>query len=77
MIKVIVKNNVNENEIIVDENSSIKDVLDNEGVDYTTRMIALNGETIRIEDLTKSFKDFTLKEYNYLMAMKRLDNASF
>lgn len=75
MIKVTVGNNVKREAVIVDENSTLRTVLENNGVDYTTGVMHLDGSSLNPGDLDKTFAEFGIAEKCYLLNVVKADNA--
>ena len=75
MIKVIVGNNVQRTTAIVSENTTPRQVLEQNEVDYTRGATNLNGCTLGIADLDKSFEALGVKEQCYLLNVAKADNA--
>lgn len=76
MIKVTVGNNVKREAVIVDENSTLRTVLENNGVDYTTGVMHLDGSSLNPGDLDRTFADFGITEKCYLLNVVKADNAA-
>ena len=75
MIKVTVGNNVSRSNVIVDENTTLKEVLEQAGVDYTRGSITLDGATVMAGGLNKTFAEYGVQESCYLLNVAKADNA--
>lgn len=75
MITITLGDNTNRTNIVVDENSTIKTVLEENGIDYTGGGIQLDGVTVSAGDMNKSFADLGVKEHCYLFRVAKLTNA--
>ena len=75
MIKVTMGNNVKRSSEILDENTTLREALENAGIDYTTGMMNLDGSTLNPGDLDKTFADFGIIEKCYLLNVVKADNA--
>lgn len=75
MIKVRVGNNFQRSDVIVDSNTTLRQVLEDQGVDYTRGMTNLDGAMLAPGDLDKTFGDFGITEYCYLTNVTKQDNA--
>lgn len=75
MIKVTLGTNVERNTVIIDENTTLRAALDDNGVDYTRGAMHLDGASLKPGDLDKSFKDFNISERCYLLNVAKADNA--
>ena len=77
MVKVTVGNNVNRETVIVDEDVTLRSVLEDAGIDYAKGGINLDGSTLKPGDLDKTFADFNIGEKCFLLQVVKADNANF
>lgn len=75
MIKVTVGNNLKRETVIVDSGETLRNVLEEAGVDYTRGITTLDGATLAAGDLDKSFADFGIAERTFLLNVVKADNA--
>lgn len=75
MIKVTIGNNVKREAVILDENTTLRDALDNNGIDYTSGVMHLDGASLGAGDLDKTFASFGITEKCYLLNVIKADNA--
>lgn len=75
MIKVIVGNNVKRETVIVNSSTTLKQVLEDAGVDYTRGVMNLDGATLQAGDLDKTFDQFGIAEKCFLLNVVKADNA--
>jgi len=75
MIKVTMGNNVKRTSEVLDENTTLREVLEDAGIDYTIGMMNLDGSTLAPGDLDKTFADFGITEKCYLLNVVKADNA--
>ena len=71
MIKITVGNNVKRETVIVDENTTLRTVLEDAEIDYTRGAMHLDGSSLNPGDLDKTFADFGIKEVAYLLNVVR------
>ncbi|MCL2500731.1 MAG: hypothetical protein FWE90_10435 [Defluviitaleaceae bacterium] len=76
MIKVTMGNNVKRSDEILDRNTTLREALDNAGIDYTRGIMNLDGSTLNPGDLDKTFADFGITEKCYLLNVVKADNAA-
>lgn len=76
MINVVVGNNMGRKSVIVDENTTLKKVLEENNIDYTVGMTSLDGATLGAGELNKTFADFGIAEKCYLLNVVKADNAA-
>ena len=75
MIKVTVGSNFSRNTVIVDSDTTLRQVLEDNGVDYTRGMTNLDGAMLGAGDLDKTFEDFGITARCYLLNVIKQDNA--
>ena len=76
MIQVIVGNNVRrEPPVIVDKNTTLRAVLENKGIDYTSGIMHLDGSSLKPGDLDKTFAEFGIEGKCYLLNVVKTDCA--
>lgn len=76
MIKVTVGNNVKRETVIVDKTQTLRKTLEDAGVDYTKGMTTLDGSTLGVGDLDKSFEALGITEKAFLLNVVKADNAA-
>lgn len=75
MIRVIIGTNTNRRSITVDPSRTLKSVLDENGIDYSTGGIHLDGLAVGGEGLNKSFTDHGISEDCILIAVVKGDGG--
>jgi hypothetical protein len=75
MIKVTMGNNLKRTSEIIDENTTLREALEDAGIDYTTGMMNLDGSTLNPGDLDRTFADFGISDKCYLLNVVKADNA--
>lgn len=75
MIKVTVGNNVKRESVIVDENTTLRTVLEDNGVDYTSGTMHLDGSSLKPGEIDKTFAELGITEKCYLLNVVKADNA--
>ena len=75
MIKVVMGNNVKRKSEILDENTTLREALEDAGIDYTTGVMNLDGTTIDTDELDQTFADFGITDKCYLLNVVKADNA--
>lgn len=75
MIKVTVGNNMKRENMIVDSSTTLRQVLEEAGIDYSAGGTNLDGATLRPGDLDKSFADFGIAEQCFLLNVVKTVNA--
>ena len=75
MIKVTIGTNTNRKNITVDPSRTLKDVLKENDIDYSTGGIHLDGLAVGGEGLNKSFAEYGITEDCILMAVVKGDGG--
>ena len=76
MIKVTMGNNVKRSSEILDKNITLREALEDAGIDYTVGIMNLDGSTLNPGDLDKTFADFGITEKCYLLNVVKADKAA-
>lgn len=75
MIKVTVGNNVKRESVIVDGNTTLRTVLEDNGIDYTSGTMHLDGSSLKPGEIDKTFTDLGITDKCYLLNVVKADNA--
>lgn len=75
MIKVTIGNNLKKENVIIDENTTLRSALETNGVDYTRGVMHLDGSSLQPDDLDKTFASFGITEKCFLLNVVKADNA--
>jgi len=73
MIQVTVGNNVKREKMIVDANRTLRSVLEEAGIDYTSGVMHLDGASVNPGDLDKTFASFGIAEKCFLLSVVKAD----
>lgn len=76
MIKVVVGNNVKRETVIVESSATLRNVLEDAGIDYTRGAMHLDGASLCAGDLDKTFADFGIADKCFLLNVVKADNAA-
>lgn len=75
MIEVKLNNNINRTKVIVDENKTVKQVLEEAGWDMTTGQTLLDGGLLRAEDMNQTLAELGVTESCRISKVAKQDNA--
>lgn len=75
MISVSIRTNVERNEAIVPENTTVRALLEEHEIDYTRQMIQIDGVKLGVGDFDKSFAELGITERCFLSGVTKTDNA--
>lgn len=77
MIKVTVGINLNRETVEVDESTTtIRSVLDNNGIDYNRYMVNLNGDVVSSANIDKTFAEAGVYSDCFLTSVTKADSAA-
>ena len=75
MITIKIGNNLERKTVIVDENTTVRNALESNGIDYSTGVTTLDGAPLRPGDMDKSFAQFGITEKCTIVNVLKADNA--
>jgi hypothetical protein len=75
MIKATIGNNVKRKTEVYEADTTLREALEDAGVDYATGIINLDGATLAPGDLDKTFEEHGIKEKCFLLNVAKVDNA--
>jgi len=75
MIKVTIGNNVKRTSEVFERDTTLREALESQDIDYTSGVMNLDGSTLSPGDLDKTFADFGITEKCYLLNVVKADNA--
>lgn len=74
MVKIYFHSQAQRKDMIIDENTSIRNALDQAGMDYAGRLVMLSGETVT--DLDETFADLGVTETATVSVNAKTQNAA-
>lgn len=75
LIKITLGDNLKRTELILDESSTLKTAIEQAGIDYSHGVMHLDGSSLGLGDLEKTFANFGIKEHCYLLNVIKADNG--
>lgn len=75
MIQVKLSTNTMRKEVVVDESTSIRFILEDNGIDYSRTPIYLDGAPLPEGSMDKALSDFNITDHCVLTAIVKTDNA--
>ena len=75
MIKVTVGTNTSREDVIVEKTSTIRSVLENQGISYSNAIMHLDGSPLKPGDMDKTFEEIGIAETCFLIAATKLDSG--
>ena len=77
MIQVTVGTNTNRRRVNVDPNLTIKEVLEQNNVNYSATTIHLDGAPLNAAEINSTFTDLGIDSDCYLLSIIKCENAIF
>lgn len=75
MIKVTVGTNTRRTSVIVEPSKSLRSVLEEQEIDYSTGTLHLDGSTVTPGQLDKTFAELGITEKCFLISVVKADGA--
>lgn len=75
MVRVTISNSVKREQDFVDPSTTIRQVLDGHGVDYSRSAVHLDGVPLQLGDMDKTFEGLGITESCYLSTAVKTTNA--
>jgi len=75
IVNMVIGTNIDRNEVPVKTDSTIRQILEENEVNYTRGVVQLNGASLRNEDLDKTLDDYGITTKGFLFSIVKADNA--
>jgi hypothetical protein len=75
IVNVKIGTNLNRETISVTSDKTIRELLEQQGINYATTTIFLDGDTVRAGDMDKTLNDFNIADTCYIIASQKTENA--
>lgn len=75
IVNVKIGTNLNRETISVTSDRTIRELLEQQGINYATTTIFLDGDTVRAGDMDKTLEDFNIADTCYIIASQKTENA--
>lgn len=75
MLNITVGTNTTRKTVMVAEDTTLRQCLEENGVNYSAGQTSLDGCVLQPGDMDKSFSDMGITEKAYLVVVQKLDNA--
>lgn len=75
MIKVYIGTNTDRNEVIVNENNSLKEILDANDINYNYGTIQVDGAIISMSKINDKISSLGAEDGSYILVVAKADNA--
>lgn len=75
IVNVKIGTNLNRTTISVTSDKTIRQLLEENGINYATTTIFLDGDTVRAGDMDKTLEDFNIQNTCYIIASQKTENA--
>jgi hypothetical protein len=75
MIQVTLGTNTNRAKVLVDPNTTLRTVLEDNDINYASGNLHLDGSSLKPGDLDKTFAELGITANCYLLSIQKADNA--
>ena len=75
IVNVKIGTNMNRETISVTSDKTIRELLEQQGINYATTTIFLDGDTIHAGDMDKTLDEFNIADTCYIIASQKTENA--
>lgn len=75
IVNVKIGTNLNRETISVTSDKTIRELLEQQGINYATTTIFLDGDTIHAGDMDKTLDEFNITATCYIIASQKTENA--
>ena len=75
IVNVKVGTNLNRSQVMVQSNKTIREILEENEINYATSTVFLDGTTLEAGGMDKTLDDYGIKETCYIIAAQKTENA--
>lgn len=75
LVKVKVGTNLNRTEVTVQSNKTIREILEENEINYATTTIFVDGVTVQLGDMDKTLEELGIRESCFIIAAQKTENA--
>ena len=75
IVSVKIGTNLNRKTITVTSDKTIRQLLEENEINYATTTVYLDGDTIKAGDMDKTLNDFNIADTCYIIASQKTENA--
>ena len=75
IVSVKIGTNLNRNTITATSDKTIRQLLEENEINYATTTVYLDGDTIKAGDMDKTLNDFNIADTCYIFASQKTENA--
>jgi sulfur carrier protein ThiS len=75
IVNVKIGTNLNRETISVTSDKTIRELLEQQGINYATTTIFLDGDTVKAGEMDKTLNDFNIADTCYIIASQKTENA--
>ena len=75
IVSVKIGTNLNRNTITATSDKTIRQLLEENEINYATTTVYLDGDTIKAGDMDKTLNDFNIADTCYIIASQKAENA--
>ena len=75
IVNVKIGTNLNRETISVTSDKTIRELLEQQGINHATTTIFLDGDTVKAGEMDKTLDDFNIADTCYIIASQKTENA--
>lgn len=75
IVNVKIGTNLNRTTVSVTSDRTIRQLLEENNINYATTTVFLDGDTVRAGDMDKTLEDFNIQDTCYIIASQKTENA--
>lgn len=75
MVQVRVISNTKRNTVIVDGGTTVRQILDDNGINYSVGITSVDGAPLQAGEMDKTLDDFGIKDKCFISVVVKADNA--
>lgn len=75
IVNVKIGTNLNRTTVSATSDRTIRQLLEENNINYATTTIFLDGDTVRAGDMDKTLEDFNIQDTCYIIASQKTENA--
>lgn len=75
LVKVKVGTNLNRTEVTVPSNKTIREILEENEINYATTTIFVDGVTVQLGEMDKTLEELGIRESCFIIAAQKTENA--
>lgn len=75
MITIKIGTNLNRNAVLVNTNKTLREVLTENSINYSTTTVFVDGVNLKVGDMDRTLEELNIGEGAYIIAAQKTENA--